>query len=130
MKRNLWAVVAAVLSLGGSATAYGQQAAASQSAIAVIPQPVRLTPAGAGAAGRQPAPGLVPRYPNHSAAATRPTHGGRQLAGCGRGRQAALRLARHAPRCEPPLLPDRVREAVHRLPGAAQDEHLPLASHR
>jgi hexosaminidase len=44
MKRKLWAAVATVLSLGCSATAYGQQAAASQGSIAVIPQPVRLTP--------------------------------------------------------------------------------------
>jgi hexosaminidase len=43
MKRTLWAAVAAVLSLGG-ATASAQQAPASKSAIAVIPQPVRLVP--------------------------------------------------------------------------------------
>jgi hexosaminidase len=44
MKRNLWAAVAAVLSLGGSTTASAQQAPASQKSIAIIPQPVRLTP--------------------------------------------------------------------------------------
>jgi hexosaminidase len=43
MKRNLWAAVAAVLSLGGT-TASAQQAPASQKSIAIIPQPVRLTP--------------------------------------------------------------------------------------
>lgn len=44
MKRKLWASLATVLSLGCSAAASGQQAPASQPAIAVIPQPVRLTP--------------------------------------------------------------------------------------
>jgi hexosaminidase len=43
MKRNLWAAVAAVLSLGGT-TASAQQAPASPKSIAIIPQPVRLTP--------------------------------------------------------------------------------------
>jgi hexosaminidase len=43
MKRNLWAAVAAVLSLGGT-TASAQQAPASSKSIAIIPQPVRLTP--------------------------------------------------------------------------------------
>jgi len=43
MKRNLWAAVAAVLSLGGTA-ASAQQAPASPKSIAIIPQPVRLTP--------------------------------------------------------------------------------------
>ncbi|MBJ6142281.1 family 20 glycosylhydrolase [Hymenobacter sp. BT559] len=44
MKKNLWAVAAAILSLGWSATAAAQQASTSQRAIAVIPQPVRLVP--------------------------------------------------------------------------------------
>jgi hexosaminidase len=44
MKRKLWASLATVLSLGCSATAYGQQTTTSQPRIAVIPQPVRLTP--------------------------------------------------------------------------------------
>jgi hexosaminidase len=43
MKRNLWAAVAAALSLG-STTASAQQAPASPKSIAIIPQPVRLTP--------------------------------------------------------------------------------------
>jgi hexosaminidase len=43
MKRNLWAAVAAVLSLGGT-TASAQQAPASPKSIAIIPLPVRLTP--------------------------------------------------------------------------------------
>jgi hexosaminidase len=44
MNKNLGAVVAAALSLGGLAPAYGQQATASPAGIAVIPQPVRLVP--------------------------------------------------------------------------------------
>jgi hexosaminidase len=44
MKRKLWAVAAAILSLGWSAPAAAQQAPTSPRAIAIIPQPVRLVP--------------------------------------------------------------------------------------
>ena len=43
---------------------------------------------------------------------------------------SALCLARHAPRRVAPLHAEGVRQEVHRPPRAAQDEPLPLASHR